>query len=370
MSEIANTTIFGVSLAFTVTLALAGLLAPAASRLRLVDTPKGRKAHAAPTPVVGGLAMFVGATVGLLPAILMLGLVPANLVGLGLAGVVVMVAGVLDDMYDLRWYVRLLAQVVAALSMVYVGDVRVEHVGALFGLEDLALGPISLPLTVFATVGLINALNMVDGVDGLAGSLSAAALLMLLVAALYSGNVLLASGLAVAISAVCAFLVLNMRWPWQKRARVFMGNSGSALLGLIIAWATFRLTQSPEHPVSPILAPFFVAIPLLDCVTLIARRLGARRSPFHADREHVHHLLLDAGLAPSTIVILLTCVSLLLGLAASAALRMGAPEPALVLVFAVVAAGYAWFTGSRRRVNAVFGPVGSFRPSEFAPQAA
>ena len=364
MSDIFAITLLGVSLAVATTLAVAGMLLPWAAKLRLVDTPGGRKHHHAPTPVIGGIAVFVGCVIGILPATMPLQEVPTHLQGFGLAAVVVVLTGVLDDIYDLPWPVRLAAQTLAGVMIATIGDVRVEHLGPLFGLEDVHLGPLSAPLTVFATVGVINALNMIDGVDGLAGSLSACALLMLLTAAIYAGNLVLASGLAVALGAVAAFLMLNVRLPWQRRARTFLGNSGSALLGLLMAWAIFRLTQSPAHPVTPILGPFFLAVPLIDCIVIIARRVQHGRSPFHADRQHIHHLLLDAGLSPSAVAMSLSWVALALGLAASAAFRAGAPEPVLVLVFLGLICGHFWLTSSPARVSALVAPLaGLGRPA-------
>jgi UDP-GlcNAc:undecaprenyl-phosphate GlcNAc-1-phosphate transferase len=347
----------GAAIAFLVTYGVTTVLVRHAQSMGLVDIPGGRKDHAQPTPVVGGVAIFFGSAAGLLAPSVALWHLPPHLVGFGVAAVVVMITGILDDAYDVRWYLRLAAQTAAALLMVIIGDVRVEHLGALFGWSDLKLGALSTPVTVFATVGVINALNMIDGVDGLAGSLSASALFMLLAGALYSGNTILAAGLVVAIASVLAFLCLNLRTPWLKRARTFMGNSGSALLGLLIAWALFRLTQSPAHPVTPILGPFFVAVPLIDCLALIVRRLAKGRSPVHADREHVHHRLLDAGVSPGTVVLVLCLASVAIGLAASVAFRAGAPEPALVAAFLTLTGAYTWFTSSRSRVDAFLARV-------------
>jgi UDP-GlcNAc:undecaprenyl-phosphate GlcNAc-1-phosphate transferase len=358
MPELIIVTALGAGLAFGVTFCLTTILARHAYRFGLVDMPRGRKDHAAPTPVVGGVAIFFGALAGLAPPAMALWHLPPHLLGFALAAIIVVVSGVLDDAFDVRWYLRLAAQAAAALLIVEVGDVRVEHLGPLFGLEDLKLGALSTPVTVIATVGVINALNMIDGVDGLAGSLSAAALFMLFGAALYSGNIILACGLAVAIAAVLAFLCLNLRSPWQKQARVFMGNSGSALLGLLIAWALFRLTQSPEHPVTPILGAYFVAVPVIDCFAVIVRRLSRGMSPVHADREHVHHLLLDAGLRPSTIVLFLSLMAMIIGVGGSLAFRAGVEEPVLVLAFLLLGGWYAWFTNSRQRIGALVARLG------------
>src|SRR5690606_7790369 len=174
-------------------------LKPVAFRWDLLDHPRSaRKIHEGPTPVTGGLAMTAAAVVG--GALVWEGS-PA-MFGLLLGMLLLLAVGLLDDLRDIRWQWRILAQVVAALSLYYVGGVRVEQIGDALGFPQRTLGPLSLPLTVIATVGLINAINMADGVDGLAGSLVFAALLMLCCAALYAGNSELAGRVLVLAGAV------------------------------------------------------------------------------------------------------------------------------------------------------------------------
>src|SRR5690606_12790209 len=147
---------------------------------------------------------------------------------------------------------------------------------------ELTLGALSAPLTVVATVGLINAINLVDGVDGLAGSLVLAAFLMLSAAAVYAGNAALAGETLVLAGAVAGFLLWNFRLPGRRRAAAFMGNSGSALMGLAIAWVCFRLTQNPGHPVSPVLTLWLLPVPVIDCLVLIVRdRTSTRLNSSH-----------------------------------------------------------------------------------------
>jgi UDP-GlcNAc:undecaprenyl-phosphate GlcNAc-1-phosphate transferase len=333
-----------------ITLVMLWLLQPLARRLGLLDHPDERKDHAEPTAATGGLAMAVGI---FLPMMWFTTASPAMLAFMAAAMLLVLV-GFLDDRHDLRWWVRLLAQCAAVLVMVYGGGVRVEHIGHVFGVESTGLGVFSVPFTVFATVGVINALNMTDGVDGLAGSISLATLGMLAMAAVHSGNTELAERLVVFCGALLGFLLMNMRFPWQPRARVFMGNAGSAFLGFTIAWVSFRLTQNPTHPVTPILAPWLVATPLIDCVVLIVRRLHRGQSPFRADRAHMHHLMLDAGFSPTQVAMTLTAINLLLGLGAAVALRLKVPQPLLVLSFVAICLWYFWLTARRGRAVDVF----------------
>lgn len=342
--------------AAAITLLVLWLMQPLAQHFGLLDHPQGRKDHAEPTASTGGLAMLLGmlATMAWFTSWSQM-----TIAFMTAAGLLVLV-GILDDLYDLRWWLRVLAQCGAVLVMIYGGAVRVEHVGAIVGLHSTGLGYLSVPFTMFATVGVINAINMSDGVDGLAGGISLAALCMLTAAAVYSGNALLAEPLVIFAGAVVGFLLMNMRFPWQPRARVFMGNAGSAFLGFTIAWASFRLTQNQNHPVTPILAPWLVATPLIDCVALLARRLLRGQSPFRADREHMHHLMLDAGFTPTQLTMTMIATNLSLGLLASIALRAKVPEPILVLAFIVLCLGYFWLTARRERAVAAFASLNQF----------
>jgi UDP-GlcNAc:undecaprenyl-phosphate GlcNAc-1-phosphate transferase len=315
------------------------LLDPLARRFGLLDKPGGRKDHHAPTPVTGGLAIAIGT---ILPALLMTR-PDMPLIGLGVAAAILIVVGVLDDLYDIRWQYRILAQVAAAFSIIFIGGVSVEYIGPVFGLGREELGQLSIPFTVLAIVGLINALNMIDGLDGLAGTMAFCALVMLSAAAVYAGNQELTNGLMVMVGAVAAFLAFNMRLPWRKRARIFLGNSGSAYLGLVMAWAVFRLTQNPAHPVSPVLAPYLIAPPVIDCLVLMTRRMLHRKSPFAADRLHIHHLMLDGGFSVTGVVVTLSTISLVLGLVAGAGLVADVRQPLYILVYlGLTAAYFAW----------------------------
>ncbi len=343
---------FGLSALISVL--LLWVLHPIARKFGLLDHPSGRKDHDEPTATIGGLAM-AGAIFVVMGSFMALS--PASVAFMFATGLLVLI-GVLDDRYDLRWWFRMSAQCIAVLVMVYGGGLRIEHVGPLLGVESTGLGVLSVPFTMFATVGVINAINMTDGVDGLAGSISLAALCMLDAAAIYSGNDVLAERLAVFAGAVFGFLLMNMRFPWQPRARVFMGDAGSALLGFTIAWGSFRLTQNWSHPVTPILAPWLLATPLIDCVSLTARRLSRGQSPFRADRGHMHHLLLDAGFTPTQLTVTLTSINLLLGLGAAIALKLKLPQPLLVLGFVALCLWYFWLTARRERAVAAFARLG------------
>lgn len=330
--------------------ALTWLSMPVARRWGLVDRPQGRKQHEAETPVSGGIGVFIAMAVGML----MLDAVPRETTAFLIAAALLMVLGVLDDLHDLRWWWRISLQIAAAMILVYGGRVEVQHIGPLLGVKNTGLGWLSLPMTVVATVGLINAVNMIDGEDGLAGSLMVSTMAMIAAAAYYSGNLIVAERSIIVAGAVIGFLIFNFRFPGQARARVFLGNGGSAVLGLAIAYFSFRLTQNSGHPVSPVLALWMAAIPVADCLVLIARRLRMGRSPFSADREHVHHLMREAGFGPARIAVVLSAFSLLVGFLAAQCMRWDVPNPLLLAAFLVLMVAWYALTARRTRVVGFF----------------
>ena len=329
-----------IAFCFALSTLLIPLMLPLARRFGLVDHPGGRKDHGCAMPVVGGLVIYFVVVAGFLLFEETHNLRTA--VFLGGAGLLVLV-GQLDDYYDLRWTWRIGAQSLAALLMAMAG-VMATNLQDVFGFMGANIGLMAVPFTVFIVVGVINALNMADGVDGLAGSLSVVALVLYACFGLYAGNVLVVERILAVAAAVLGFLVWNARFPWQSRAKVFLGNGGSMLLGFTIAYASVRLSQSPDHPITPVLGPWALALPLIDCVTLMIRRWRQGRSPFAADRHHMHHMLLDAGFRATQVVAIIAGGSLLLGIGAAMAVKLGIYRPLVVLAFLVLLA--AWYAFS------------------------
>ncbi len=333
-----------------------------ARRWGWVDRPGGRKLHEGAIPVTGGLAILLA-----MAAVFLLFEPRADLrlIVFVLLAAGLVVVGQADDLHDLRWPWRLGAQAAVAVAMYGVAGLQASNLQDVFGFAGANIGLFSLPFTVFIVVGVINALNMADGVDGLAGTLSLVSLALFTAFALYSGDLLQAERLLALSAAVAGFLLWNLRFPWQPRAKAFLGNGGSMLLGFLIAWTAVRLTQNPGHPVSPVLGPWTLALPLIDCVVLMFRRVRQGRSPFRADRHHMHHLLLEAGFRPGQVVLLLAGISLALGIGAAVALKLGIYRPLLVLAFLALIAGWYAFTCNWARAVARLarwrggGPVGA-----------
>ncbi len=314
------------------------VLAYLAPTIGLVDHPGGRKDHDGAVPVVGGIALVLT----LLYAVFVFKNPTVHPAFLAAAAILVVVS-VWDDWKELHHIPRFLAQIVAVLVMVYGAGVELRSVGNLLGWRSIGLAALSVPMTVFAVVGVINAVNMIDGMDGLAGSTSLVSLAWYGVAATLSGLHSQAGLAWILCGGLAGFLLLNLRLPWQPRARVFLGDAGSTLLGFALAWLAIDLTQGAGRTMPPIAALWVVLLPLADTVSLMARRRARGQSPFHPDREHIHHFLLAHGFSVSGALGVLVAASLVFGAVGVGGWYVGVPEPALfgAFVFGFFAYHYA-----------------------------
>ena len=315
------------SLALPVTAMLIIFLRRHAPDLGLVDMPGGRKQHRSLVPLVGGLGMFGGLAVA---ALAEGGLLTANaalLAGLAL----LILVGVVDDRKELSPKIRFLIQAMAALIMVYWGGIRLDNLGNLFGFGNVILGNWSVPMTVFAVLGVINAMNMIDGADGLASGLALIALLMFSLILGTEGG-LAGTLLLTLVAAVIGFMVFNLRTPWRSRASVFMGDAGSMMLGFALAWYAVDLA-SVRHAMTPITAVWILAVPLMDTVSLMIRRIFKGVSPFAPDCEHLHHILQRAGFSHGQTVFIVHAIALLLAGIGVAGWQLGVPEYVMFYAF-------------------------------------
>lgn len=278
-----------------------------ARNLDFVDRPGGRKIHVDEVPVVGGIAMFIGLSIGisLLPDAVR---PPVSYLSLGLVFVVM---GVLDDRLALSPQLRLLVQAGAALSMVIFGSLNVHYIGSPFGFGQIIFEPwAAAVLTLVLVVGAVNALNMVDGIDGLAGSLGLIALMGVGYTAI-EGSDAVVLGVALALGgSLVGFLIFN--WPLHvnRRIRTFMGDAGSMLIGFSLSWCLVALSQNPSTPIAPVSLLWFVAIPIFDMVSTAAGRVLRGQSPVSADTTHFHHMLLHRGMSSRQVLLVLVALAL------------------------------------------------------------
>lgn len=270
-----------------------------ALRVGLTDRPGPRKVHRAPVPRVGGIAMAAGI---LLPILFMVPL-GAPMVGF-LGGVLVLLAfGIWDDRSDLHYSLKFLGQFIAVTLCIAVGHVRIA---------GLTLDhPVELPqaaswlLTFCFLVGVTNAINLADGLDGLAGGLALLCLCAIAVFGAICGNHVVMAVALIESGAILGFLRFN-----THPAQVFMGDGGSQVLGFSIGALSILATQGGRTALSAALPLLLLGLPILDTVAVMLRRALAGRSPFASDRSHLHHRLLDLGFAHHEAVVLIYCVQL------------------------------------------------------------
>jgi UDP-GlcNAc:undecaprenyl-phosphate GlcNAc-1-phosphate transferase len=321
--------ILGFLLSLGITAAAIPLLARAAAGLGLVAQSGPRMQHEGTVPTVGGLAMGIAflAVYGLT------GLFTSVSALLAAAVAITVVGGVLDDRHELRSLPKFAFQIAAAALLAATGDALLTHLGLLMSPELFTLGRWAVPLSVFALVGVMNAINMADGLDGLAGALSLAACICFGAAASHAANGPVFAVVCIAAGAILGFLAFNARLPWRRQAAVFMGDTGSLLLGLLLGWCAVRLAMSERPALAPITAVWILALPIADTVTLLVRRSLRGGNPFQADRHHMHHILIALGLSPARTTALLFWLALALGIGALLADRLGVPQYAMFYLY-------------------------------------
>ena len=287
-------------MAMAVSMAIIPLMMRLAPVIGMVDMPDPRKVHLLPVPRVGGVGIVIGA---LLPLIIWLpfdNLTLSFLIG----SLVLLVFGIWDDVSELGHYVKFFGQFIAAGVVVYYGDLYVAH----FPFMGAHLLPewIGRPFTVIAIVGMMNAINHSDGLDGLAGGeslLSLAAIFYL--AFLYDSELIILIA-AATMGGVFGFLRFN-----SHPARVFMGDGGSQFLGFGLAFLVLLLTQQANEVLSPALPLLLLGLPIADILAVFVLRARGGMNLFRATRNHVHHRLLDLGFHHYEAVIIIYSIQIL-----------------------------------------------------------
>lgn len=324
----------------------------------IVDHPSEHKQHTASTPFVGGLGIFFALIVALRITDYFQLSSDIRYMWMELAALAIFVTGFADDIWRLDYKVRFLVQAVVASVMALWGGVVLLDLGSLLSSRPFELGMLALPFTVFATIGVINALNMIDGIDGLSGSLSLVSLLLIAIAAFVAGRETYLALIVVLMGGVTGFLYYNLRRGSRRRAAVFLGDNGSMLLGFLFSWVLIDLTQGEDRAMTPVTALWIMAIPLMDAVGVMIRRLYYRHSPFHPDRNHLHHLFMRAGFRTQDIVYVISVIQLAFGSVGFVGLYLDVPEPWMLAGFIGVFMAYCYlivrpwrFVPSLRRLH-------------------
>jgi UDP-GlcNAc:undecaprenyl-phosphate GlcNAc-1-phosphate transferase len=313
----------------------------------LIDQPSERKLHKGNTPLIGGLGVALGMAASLCWWLPFNPLISSFLVG----SAVVVFVGLLDDIYDVSIRVRFFGQAIAASVVIVSGDTYLMSLGDLFGSGEIQLLFIALPFTLFAMIGVMNAFNMIDGIDGLLGCASLVATLGILILSLAAGNSMLSFISGVIAASLIPYLIFNLL-PAANRHKVFMGDAGSLLMGFALTWLFIVGSQShlTTIPVfEPVTALFLVAIPLMDIITVIARRIKQKRSPCRADRQHIHHLFGKAGYSERHTLIILSSIMLSIASIGVVLELVNVSQPTRFATLILLLVTYVWLTKTLKR---------------------
>lgn len=336
----------------------------ASHRFGIVDKPGGHKAHDTVTPFVGGVGVLVATLVGFGVIQVFMPALAERMHAFVFGVLVLFITGFADDVLHLNYKIRFAIQAGVGLAMVLWGGVVISDLGELGAVGVFSLGWLSIPITLLATIGAINALNMIDGIDGLSGSLSLVSLLLIALSIYIAGDLGYFSLIMIIAGGGAGFLYFNLRYLNRRRARCFLGDNGSMQLGFAFAWLLSDLSQANQsvRAITPITTLWLFAVPLVDTLCVMLRRMWMGRSPFHADRNHLHHLFLRAGFRVQDAVLVLALIQFCFGALGLLGMYAGVHEFAMLIAF-IVLFGLCFFVLLRpwrfvpllRRIHRVLG---------------
>lgn len=277
-----------------------------AVKINLVDRPNNRKHHIGAVPLIGGISITL--------VIISFLLINDDILDNGLVYILsistLAFIGVADDKFDLSVKVRIGTQVLLSLAMVFFAGIELHYLGDMFGIGDISLGLISPIITVFAVIAAINAFNMVDGIDCLLGMLAIVSFSSLAFLSYSGGQQPLTYFCIVFVVAMIPYLIMNYGLLGSNR-KIFMGDAGSMMIGFSVIWLLLSLSQNENDPfVRPVTALWIIAVPLMDMVAVMARRMMKGVSPFKPDRTHLHHLFQRSGFSSKQTLVAISSISL------------------------------------------------------------
>ena len=333
--SVVGTALAALLLAAIVALIATPVVKSLAFKIGAVDVPKdNRRMHKHPIPRMGGLAIFFGFMLSVLIFL------PLNeqLRGMLLGSVIIVILGIFDDIYALPAKPKFLVQILAALVAVMAGN-KVEFLSNpnIFSSNPYwELGILSIPFSVLWIVAITNAVNLIDGLDGLACGVSTISSMTLLVIALVVSEPQIAILMGALAGACIGFLPYNL-----NPAKIFMGDTGSTFLGYILAVVSINGLFKFAAIISFAVPFLLLGLPIFDTCFAILRRISKGQSPMTADRGHIHHRLIDMGLTQKQAVAVLYVVSAILGLSAVVLTTNGVEKAMVVLLAFGVAGGVA-----------------------------
>jgi UDP-GlcNAc:undecaprenyl-phosphate/decaprenyl-phosphate GlcNAc-1-phosphate transferase len=327
-----NIPLLPILIASLTTFVAISLLRPFAISINLVDQPDRRKLHTGSIPLIGGIAMFLGVIVSALTSSIDLNQFNYFL----LTSLIIVIIGAIDDHRNISVSLRIFFQVLVAIIIVTVGGVLIESFGNLLGNGDIILNEWAYFLSIIAIITGMNAVNMTDGIHGLAGGNSLITFLAIIFLSKDS-----ISQISILISFLfCAvlpvFLIHNLCLGLSSSKRIFMGDAGSLFIGLAIVWSLIELSQGEDRAFAPVIALWLFAMPLIEMVLAILRRLTSGKSPFKPDLGHTHHILTRLGIREKYTLLLVLLASLIMAVIGILGELYGVPERLMFFGFVLV----------------------------------
>ncbi|MCQ5128220.1 undecaprenyl/decaprenyl-phosphate alpha-N-acetylglucosaminyl 1-phosphate transferase [Butyricicoccus faecihominis] len=303
-----------------------------AHKIGAIDVPKDtRRMHKEPIPRLGGLGIFMA----FLCSILLFGKLDTPMLCVLLGALLIVVLGIFDDVMALGAKLKFVVQIIAAAIPVCIGGLRIDMFTNLNPFSDdmyFHLGIFAIPVTIIWIVGITNAVNLIDGLDGLAVGVSSIAAITMLAVALLTGEMGIAITMGALAGACIGFMPYNL-----NPAKIFMGDTGSTFLGYMLATVSI-MGLFKFYAVISFAVPFLIlGLPIFDMANAIIRRLAEGRSPMSPDRGHVHHKLIDMGFNQKQAVAILYAVSGTLGLTAVILTSSGEVKAIFLLLAVLVA---------------------------------
>ena len=290
--------------AFFVAVILLVIMTPFAHQLGIVDLPSGRKTHTGKIPLTGGVAIY--------GAVIIASFVTDVWFKNGslffTAATCIVLLGMLDDKFDLSAKGRLICQFGVAAIMALAAQNSITSLGDITGIGDIYLGISGYFFTIICVVGVINAFNMIDGIDGLAAGMSLIVLSSVVFLLFITNNIQAIMVPMIIIAAIVPFLAFNLSVRGFKGNKIFLGDSGSMFVGLTIVWLLVDFTQGAGAAIRPVAAVWIIGLPLMDMAAIMYRRAKKGRSMLKPDRHHLHNIFMRAGFSPRHSLVIILCL--------------------------------------------------------------
>tara|TARA_E500000331_G_scaffold357739_1_gene420676 strand:- start:8853 stop:9896 length:1044 start_codon:yes stop_codon:yes gene_type:complete len=261
-------------------------------KFNFIDRPDGlRKKHHGDVSLGGGAAVYVSIMLGTILLINFNTDYLSSIFWIFFFSTMILLMGFIDDIKPLPVSLRLIIQIIASWGVIFFTDLYVSDFGNLLGMGNIDIGIIGIPLTIFMVVGVCNAFNMLDGMDGLVSFTALISFGFISYLTISSTLIFLLISISMAI-----FLLFNLG-VFSKRSKMFLGDSGSMWIGFILAWFLVFLTNDEEQIFRPVIALLLIPLPIIDAIATFLGRIEDKKPIFYPDRSHIHHILLDIGIS-------------------------------------------------------------------------